>query len=74
MIYVKQMNEWECGFYGGVGNLLTLVSFCNKNTGVQVTCGAGYSPENMVVNAVCNLSCVVTGLEPCYKWVVLVSY
>ena len=36
------------GLYGGAGNLLTFVSFCNKNTGVRVICGVGYSPENMV--------------------------
>ena len=48
-IYVVEMNEWGCGLYGGVGNLLTFVSFCDKNTGVQVICGAGYSAENMVI-------------------------
>ena len=37
------------GLYRGVGNLLTFVSFCDKNTGVRVICGAGYSPENTVV-------------------------
>ena len=26
------MNEWGCGLYGGAGNLLTFVSFCDKNT------------------------------------------
>ena len=31
-----------------MGNLLTFVSFCDKNMGVQVICGAGYSPENTV--------------------------
>ena len=36
--------------YGGAGNLLTFVSFCDKNTGVPVICGAGYSPENMALN------------------------
>ena len=43
MIYVVEMNEWGCGLYGGAGNLLTFVSFCDKNTGVWVICGAGYS-------------------------------
>ena len=47
-IYVVEMNEWGCGLYGGVGNLSTFVSFCDKNTGVWVICGAGYSLENMV--------------------------
>ena len=42
------MNEWGCGLYSGVGNPLTFVSFCDKNMGVQVICGAGYSPENTV--------------------------
>ena len=37
-----------CGLYGSAGNLLTFVSFCDKNTGVRVICGAGYSPENTV--------------------------
>ena len=44
MIYVVEMNEWGCGLYGGAGNLLTLVSSCNKNTRVQFICGVGYSP------------------------------
>ena len=48
-IYVVEMNEWGCGLYGGAGNLLTFVSFCDKNTGVRVICGAGYSPENTVL-------------------------
>ena len=48
MIYVVEMNEWECGLYGGVGNLLTFVSFCDKNTRVWVICGAGYSPKNTI--------------------------
>ena len=43
-----EMNEWGCGLYGSVGNLLTFVSFCNKNTGVRVICSAGYSLENTV--------------------------
>ena len=47
-IYVVEMNEWGCGLYGGAGNLLTFVSFCDKNTGVRVICGVGYSPENTV--------------------------
>ena len=46
-IYVVEMNEWGCGLYSGVGNLLTLF-FCDKNTGVLVICGAGYSLENTV--------------------------
>ena len=45
-----EMKEWGCRLYGGAGNLLTFVSFCDKNTGVRVICGAGYSPENTVVN------------------------
>ena len=36
MIYGVKMNEWVCGLYGSVGNLLTFVSFCDK------TQGAGY--------------------------------
>ena len=44
-----EMNEWGCRLYGGTGKLLTFVSFCDKNTGVQVICGVGYSPENMVI-------------------------
>ena len=47
-IYVVEMNEWGCGLYNGAGNLLTFVSFCDKNTGVWVICGAGYSLENTV--------------------------
>ena len=47
-IYVVEMNEWGCRLYGGAGNLLTFVSFCDKNMGVRVICGAGYSPENTV--------------------------
>ena len=42
------MDEWGCRLYGSVGNLLTFVSFCDKNMGVQVICSAGYSPENTV--------------------------
>ena len=38
-----------CGLCGGAGNLLTFISFCDKNTGVLVICGVGYSPENTVV-------------------------
>ena len=49
MIYVVEMNEWGCGLYSSTGNLLTFVSFCDKNTGVRVICSAGYSPENMVL-------------------------
>ena len=50
-IYVVEMNEWGCGLYmyGGADNLLTFVSFCDKNTGLWVICGAGYSPENTVI-------------------------
>ena len=48
-IYVVEMNEWWCGLYGGVGNLLTFVSLCHKNMGVWVICGVGYSPENKVI-------------------------
>ena len=33
---------------GGVGNLLSFVSFCDKNMGVRVICSVGYSPENTV--------------------------
>ena len=50
MIDVIEMNECGCGLYNsvGTGNLLTFVSFCDKNTGVRVICGAGYSLENAV--------------------------
>ena len=48
MIYVVEMNEWGHGLYSSAGNLLTFVSFCDKNTGVQVICDVGYSLENMV--------------------------
>ena len=48
-IYVVEMNEWGCGLYGGAGNLLSFVSFCDKNMGVQVICGVGYSPENTIL-------------------------
>ena len=50
-IYVVEMNEWGCRLHvkGSTGNLLTFVSFCDKNMGVWVICGVGYSPENMVV-------------------------
>ena len=47
-IYVVELNEWGCKLYSGAGNLLTFVSFCDKNTGVQVICSVGYSPENTV--------------------------
>ena len=43
------MSEWGCGLYGSAGNLLTFVSFFDKNMGVRVVCGAGYSPENTVL-------------------------
>ena len=46
------MNEWGCRLDGGVGNLLTFVSLCDKNAGVGVICGAGYSPENTVALSV----------------------
>ena len=44
------MNEWGCRLCSGTGNLLTFHD--DKNTGVQVICGAGYSPENTVVQSV----------------------
>ena len=50
------MNKWECGLYSGVGNLLTFVSFCDKNAGVRVICGVGYSPENTVALYMCTRS------------------
>ena len=49
MIYVVEMNEWGCGLYGSAGNLLTFVSFCDKNMGVWVICSTGYSPENTAI-------------------------
>ena len=48
MIYVVEMNVWGCRLYGGANNLLTFVAFCDKNMGVRVICGGGYSPENTV--------------------------
>ena len=48
MIYEVEMNEWRCELYSGARNLLTFVSFCDKNMEVRVICGAGYSLENMV--------------------------
>ena len=48
------MIEWGCGLYSGACNLLTFVSFCGKNMGVRVICGAGYSPENMVMSTTWN--------------------
>ena len=48
-IYVVEMNEWGCGLYSGAGSLLTFVSFCDKNMGVQAICSAGYSPKNTVM-------------------------
>ena len=45
---MAELNERGCGFYSGVGNLLTFVSFYDTNMGVQVICGVGYSLENMV--------------------------
>ena len=50
MICVVEMNEWGCWLYSGAGNLLTFVSFCDKNTGPQVICGAGFSPEKTVTS------------------------
>ena len=47
-IYVVEINKWGCRLYSDAGNLLTFVSFCDKNTGVQVICGAGCSLENTV--------------------------
>ena len=43
-----EMNEWGCELYGSASNLLTFVSFYDKNMGMSVICGAGYSPGNMV--------------------------
>ena len=37
-----------CGLNGSAGNLLTFVSFCDKNTGMWVICSVGYSLENTV--------------------------
>ena len=42
--------QWGCGLYGGAGNLLTFVSFYDKNTEMRVICVAGYSPENTVTH------------------------
>ena len=47
-IYMVEINEWGCGLYGTAGDRSTFVSFCDKNMGVRVICGAGYSPENTV--------------------------
>ena len=46
-IYVVEMNEWGCWLYGGVGNLLTFVSFCDKSMGVLFIYGikVPYLPE-----------------------------
>ena len=55
-IYVVEVNEWGCRLYGGVGNLLTFVSFCDKNTGVRVICGGGYSLENTVIHVFFSLN------------------
>ena len=49
MIYVVEMHEWGYRLYGGASILLTFISFCDKNMGVRVICGAGYSLENMVI-------------------------
>ena len=37
------------GYTAVGGNLLTFVSFCDKNTAVRVICSAGYSMENTVI-------------------------
>ena len=37
MIYMVGMNAWGCGLYGSAGNLLTFVSFCDKNTGCRLS-------------------------------------
>ena len=50
-----EINEWGCRLYGGAGNLLTFVSFCDKNTGVHVICGAGCSLENTVAYILASL-------------------
>ena len=55
MIYVVEMNEWGCGLYSGAGNLLTFVSFCDKNMLVRVICSVGYSPENTVTLSAPNI-------------------
>ena len=44
-MYMVEMNEYGYGLYGGVANLLTLVSSCDKNTEVQIICGAPNSPN-----------------------------
>ena len=49
MINVVEISEWGCGLYDSVGNLLPFVSFCDKNSGLQVICDAGYSHENTVI-------------------------
>ena len=54
-IYVVKMNEWGCRLYSGAGNLLIFVSFSDKNTGMRVICGAGYSLENTVYGGAGNL-------------------
>ena len=54
MIYVVEMNEWGCELYGGVGNLLTFVSFCDKNKGVQIICSTGLFQSDIIV--VCTVS------------------
>ena len=63
MIYVVKMNEWECGLYGSEGNLLAFVSFCDKYTGVQVICGVGYSPENVVNGHLLRNWCISSDLR-----------
>ena len=54
--------------YGGAGNLLTFVYFCDKNMGVWVSCSAGYSLENMVIknkiNGLIQIQCCPFALKP----------
>ena len=54
--------------YGGAGNLLTFVSFCDKNMGVWVRCSAGYNLENMVIknkiNGLIQIQCCLFALKP----------
>ena len=55
-----------CGLYGGAGNLLTFVSFCDKNMGVLVICSAGYSPENTVIDCTNFLNMAFILSEICF--------
>ena len=54
--------------YGGAGNLLTFVYFCDKNMGVWVSCSAGYNLENMVIknkiNGLIQIQCCPFALKP----------